>query len=135
MRYLIFLILTISLPLASTCYAGDIVTDYLVWGASFTTAQKNAVKNYGRQDDVQPGMKTLFHKYDFGDELYRLRVTTRNATENNWIVNNLDNGKIQKMSSWELVTEFDGRQMQTFVGNRQTYMEEPKPFEVEITTP
>lgn len=133
MTYFRCAIITISL-FAANCYAGQIITEYVVWGSSFTVAQRNAIKEYGRNNDRQPAIRTMLEPYGF-DNLYKLRLTTYTDIENTAIVNALNVGKIQKLNSFEIITEFDGRQQQTYVGNRQTYMPEPHEFTVEVTTP
>ena len=132
MRYLIFLILT---TIISPVFAGPICTEYVLYKDSFTLAQRNVIKNYGRKQDRQPGLETKLDQYDFDSNLYKLTITTMAPVENTAVLAALNLGAIQKIRSWEIVTEFDGREMQTFVGNRQEYMPEPVPYSVEITTP
>ena len=120
--------------LISPCYSGEIITEYVLYASSFTTAQRNAIRNYGRNNDRQPAIRTMLERYDHDSNLYKLRLTTYTDVENTAVVNALTQGKIQKLSSFEIITQWNGRENVTFCGNRQTYMNEPKLFEVEVTT-
>lgn len=132
MHYFKCLIKTIAISLfASTCFAGDIVTSYLVWSDSFTPAQRNAMLNYGDRYNRQPAQITKLVPYDFNPSLFRLEITTRTNAENTAILNLIGQGKIQKLYSFEIIP--DG--MYPRVGNIAQYMPEPQPYSVEITTP
>ena|SRR3990167_4767352 len=128
----ILLNLTIISLLVSPCFAEvELVTTYLLYSSSFTTAQKNAIKAYGRNSNNQPALRTIFRQYDFDNNLFKVKLTTYTDAENNAVLNALANGKIQKLSSFEIVHEG----LETYVRNIQRFQPEPVPFSVTITTP
>ena len=117
----------------------DVVTRYLVYPSSFTTAQSNIMKNYGFKDNHQPILKTNYSlaisrmSYPY----YILTVSTTLPIENTALLALESLGKIKKLDTFHILNAYDGRLggVVTTVSPLTVFMKEPEPFAVEITTP
>lgn len=117
--------------------SSEVIIEWLVYPASFSVFARDSLKVIGKEQDRQPIKITKLEILESNPDFYRLTTSTVTDMENNVLVTLESQGRIKKLRSIPILHVYDNLTggVDRMVGTQTVYLDEPKQFQVEVTTP